>query len=970
MDALFKNFISETQDMLDELEEATLSLEKEFHKETVDKVFRFVHTIKGNSGLFELKKITELAHKFETVLNKIRSGALELQPQMVDLFLGVIDLLRQMVSDTENGDDYDIVEIIENLNKIQSGEPVEIEAPKVKEETAAKPKKEKAPIAEDKVEAADEQKIEDLETEEDSLRNITQLSLSGKQHEEKVEIFCQEIQAKLDAVEDDIVSLEEKLDLKIVHSLSSFMRKIFETSLLLKINHLKTVAGNLYVALELINKGLLKLDFELIDLLLMAVDLVRNIVSNPEEEVELDELNINFNHLNQFQELASKILVISKEERLKPELAVYSPGSTPVAELETEISNETTPVEESLPEKLVTEAEKTRIEDVSPPETKKEEPLAEKTPIVKKEKEEKEEKTNIATAKVEKTLKKDKIVPAKERPVTKETHLKVLIELINELINLAGETVIARNELIQKLDIIKDTGVDNSAKRISNLISRLQEGIMRTHMQPLEVVFHKIPRIVRDIERATGKKVNLSIKGGDIDLDKTIIDIIVDPIMHMVRNAVDHAIEPEEERLRLGKTPEGNLEIAALLRGGNVILNIQDDGRGFDTEKIKQKAINQGMISEESADKLDKERILDLIFEAGFSTAETVTTVSGRGVGMDVVRSNINEAGGNVEINSELGKGSLITASLPQTLSIITCLIIRTATRRFALAQQNIDRLILMKPEQISIIENSQVYKLDERLIPLFDLADILEINLNDKCQIKKYVAVVKSEQQYYGLVIDEIINTEEIVIKPLGNHFLGINWFSGATIMGDGEAILILDIPGMARELNLASQIASIEEKYSKTVDEQEEKLADESFLIFEVAEQRFAVSATSKPRIEKIELDLVKNFAGFNTICYRDIIIPLLYLEDYYHFIKRIERKSKIFVIIFTYDSKMMGIIVDKIINVVDRLPNLNKQEFSEDTVEGSSIIDNQATLILNSKIIFHKFFQTIQQNLHVNS
>ncbi|MDH5657546.1 MAG: chemotaxis protein CheA, partial [Spirochaetia bacterium] len=524
-----------------------------------------------------------------------------------------------------------------------------------------------------------------------------------------------------------------------------------------------------------------------------------------------------------------------------------------------------------------------------------------------------------------------------------DTHLRVPVSLIDSLINLAGETVIARNEMAQKITRVKDTGLDMIGKRMSQLITRMQEGIMRTRLQELNIVFQRLPRLVRDVSRVTGKQAELVISGGEVELDKSMIDAIGDSMMHMIRNAIDHGIEPSEERLRLGKPEKGMVKVSAYLRGGNVVIMIRDDGRGLNSEKIKEKAILHNLISREESANLPPEQILDLIFHPGLSTADKVTSTSGRGVGMDVVRSGIKKHGGNVEVVSEEGKGSTFIASIPQTLSIVSCLLVRSGKSIFALPQQNLKELILVEKDKVEEVEEHKVYQLRGHLLPLVELNHMLDIQ-SDTDDIGEHIAVVHSERHYFGIVVDEVVNLEEIVIKRLGEHFQDLTFFAGAAIMGDGEAILVLDVPGIAKHTNL--QASSMEQEM-ESYDEDE----DMGYLVFEAASQSFAVPVATVPRIEKIGDTIIEDFMGREVVKYRDEVVPVIRLESVYELEDAKKARGEYYLIIFNVNGVRSGIVADEIHNVVRDLPNLDTKKFIGDSVIGHSILNGETTLIIDA-------------------
>jgi len=543
------------------------------------------------------------------------------------------------------------------------------------------------------------------------------------------------------------------------------------------------------------------------------------------------------------------------------------------------------------------------------------------------------------------------------RESSSETHLKVSVTLLDELINLAGETIIARNDLMQKVERIKDPALAVTSKKVSYLVTKLQESIMRTRLQEIGTIFQRLPRLVRDISLLTGKQVELVTEGGDVELDKTLIDAIVDPVMHMVRNSIDHGIEAPEIRIRAGKPEKGILKLSATLRGGNVILRIIDDGKGLDADAIRNKALAKGLITERQAAEATNEELFELIFEPGFSTAETITQTSGRGVGMDVVRTNFKRVGGTVDVSSEKGRGTTITATLPQTLSIITCLMVEIAAKRYAMPQQNIEELILIDPEQLTTVESHIMYRLRGHLLPLVKIGEVLYPGRQAE-QEPRYIAVVRSDRHRFGMMIDDIINPEEIVVKPLGEHFSDLTIFSGAAILGDGEAVLILDIPGVARFTNLQS---NMREDLEASRDQAAADEKESGYLLVGVAGNQFAMPVSSVPRIEKITSERIESFMGIETLIFNDEIVPLLRLQTVYRLARREAVGTDLYVLIFNVHGMRVGIVVDSIKSVVGSIGHVETGAYLGESVNGQAIVNGEKTVVLDVIDLIGRMQQT---------
>ena len=389
-----------------------------------------------------------------------------------------------------------------------------------------------------------------------------------------------------------------------------------------------------------------------------------------------------------------------------------------------------------------------------------------------------------------------------------DTNIRVSVSVLDSLMNLAGELVLARNQLLQVVGS-NDSGLNSVAARLDQVTSELQEAIMQTRMQAVGTVFSKFPRIVRDLSNQLGKQCQLVLEGEDVELDKSVIEAIGDPLTHLIRNAVDHGIEQPDVRIKAAKPAAGTIVLRAFHQAGKVNIAISDDGAGINVSKLKAKAVAQGIIRPEQAANMSDREALRLVFHPGFSLKEKVTEISGRGVGMDVVKTNIEKLGGVVGIDSEVGRGTTIDVRLPLTLAIIPSLIVRCGENYFAIPQTSISELVRIKAaeasEKIERIKQAEVFRLRGKLLPLARLDAALAIKREkEKPAEALYIIVVEAGHLQYGLVVDEVHDSEEIVVKPLGRHMQDCRCLAGATILGDGRVALILDVVGIASHTQL----------------------------------------------------------------------------------------------------------------------------------------------------------------------
>ncbi len=393
------------------------------------------------------------------------------------------------------------------------------------------------------------------------------------------------------------------------------------------------------------------------------------------------------------------------------------------------------------------------------------------------------------------------------------SNIRVDVNLLDKVMNLVGELVLARNQILQFTSNQKDPAFLNTAQRLNLITTELQEGVMKTRMQPIGNIWNKFPRVVRDLSNSTGKLVRLEMEGSQTELDKTIIEAIKDPLTHVVRNSLDHGIETPAEREAEGKPQQGLLFLRAFHEGGQVNIEISDDGAGLDLDAIKAKAIERGIVTPQHAAAMSDREIGNLIFLAGFSTARRITNISGRGVGMDVVKTNIEKIGGTVDVTSVRGRGTTLKIKIPLTLAIIPALIVTTGAERFAIPQVSLVELVRLEGKAaetgIEMIQEASVYRLRGNLLPVVYLNRELKLNGKSSKAADESINIVvlQADGRQFGLVVDEINDTEEIVVKPLGKQLKGISCFAGATIMGDGKVALILDILGLAQLASLAKE-------------------------------------------------------------------------------------------------------------------------------------------------------------------
>ncbi|HEX3436329.1 MAG TPA: chemotaxis protein CheW [Pseudacidobacterium sp.] len=467
------------------------------------------------------------------------------------------------------------------------------------------------------------------------------------------------------------------------------------------------------------------------------------------------------------------------------------------------------------------------------------------------------------------------VVQARAGSNTAESTLRVDVDLLNRMMNLVGELVLTRNQILQRVGA--DSDLTLLSRRLDMVTADLREAVMKARMQPVSHVFSKFPRMVRDLAQQLNKRVRLVMEGQETELDKSLLEAIKDPLTHSVRNAIDHGVEAPHVREAAGKDPEGIVQLRAYQEGSYVIIEVCDDGGGLKVERIRDKALERKLITRERAAQLSDRELMQLIFLPGFSTAEAITNVSGRGVGMDVVRTNVEKIGGKVEIDSRMGKGTTLRLRIPLTLAIVPALIVHSRGQSFALPQGALIELVHLSAEQVKTqvewMEGAALYRLRGKLLPLVFLDTLLGQGMHEQRRGEAYIAVLNAEGRRYGLVIDGLADPEEIVVKPLSSVLKEIGLFSGATVLGNGEMALILDPGSMATRANIGM---ALEEDVHEVIEATGNDGVTE-YLLMQSGKEHTAVPLESVLRIERIPRTRVERLGGLPVLRFDGSLLPL---------------------------------------------------------------------------------------------
>ncbi len=918
---LIQMFLEESREHLDGIESDFLRIEEmgeDVDADLVNAVFRAIHSVKGGAGFLGLEVIKELAHHMENVLNLIRNHKLIPTPDIISVLLSSLDMLKDLIHDYENSNDADISEAVNRLNQAvdQEAGKGEEAPPQAVQPEPDQPEAETQPAETAPENSVQEETIGELRLPDGRVlftlpeSTLAEAAKGGRSTYVVMFDWATDLDQKgrsLQKVLDDIkaagVYLCSKLDVA-------------------EMADLELLAEPVFVPFYVLFSTVLEPDF------------VPTLVGVPK----------------------SQIFLVEDDSTLRP---LEKPAAEPAT------PGETAP----------------------PPKTEPAAPIAEKS------------KPSADSAPQKEEAKPRKTLPKTRSVSTKSTTLRVHVNLLDRLMNLAGELVLTRNQLVQNFSNDDESGMENAVQRVDLITSELQEAIMSTRMQPIGIVFNKFQRVVHDMSKALGKQVALVTEGEDVELDKTIIEAIGDPLTHLVRNAIDHGIEMPDVRAQAGKKLPATVKLSAKHEAGQVIIQVSDDGAGIDPEKIRQKALQMNMASKDELESLSDNEVIRFIFQPGFSTAEVVTDVSGRGVGMDVVFSNLSKLGGSIDIDSRVGAGTTVMIKLPLTLAIIPSLIVRVQGSRFAIPQVNLVELVRIPAaqvkERIERIDDAAVLRLRGELLPLIRISDALNMHrkitdpkTNEECDDRRQtifdrrspevgkgheplpneiqdkrknqtdrrksfssafnIVVVNAGELNFGLIVDELLDSEEIVVKPLGRHLRGIPTYAGATILGDGKAALILDVTGIVTVMNLHV----VKEKvHEQTILERSAGISDAQSLLLvrNAADEQFAVPLGLISRLEKINREDIEETSGRKTIKYRGGSLILCSIEDVAN-VKPREDVKHPYVLIFPFAGKEVGVIVSEILDVVEYDMKIDEETFRGPGILGSAIIGDKTTLLLD--------------------
>jgi two-component system chemotaxis sensor kinase CheA len=753
--------------------------------------------------------------------------------------------------------------------------------------------------------------------------------------DEIVREFLIESNENLDRLDRNLVELEKSpRDQELLADIFRTIHSIKGTTGFLGFHHLEAVAHAGENLLSRLRDGLLVLNPDITTGLLAMVDAIREMLKLI-ESTESDGVNA-------YPELIASINALMETPAKTDKIAAAAPAAVAASQVE-ELA---APAPVTVPQMILAE-EPMKAEAIQTE-------IAQAEPEFQRSGEDRRKQD--VPVDVERRSGKDR------RESSADSNIRVDVSLLERLMDLVGELVLTRNQIVQFAAAQRDSSFANASQKLNLVTSDMREIIMKTRLQPIQNVMGKFPRMVRDLAIACEKQVRIETTGQETELDRTILEAIKDPLTHAVRNSVDHGIETPAIRLAAGKPAEGTLSLRAFHEGGQVNIEISDDGAGIDPARIRAKAIEKGLITTQQAERMSQHEIISLVFKPGFSTAAKITNVSGRGVGMDVVRTNIEKIGGTVDIQSVLGQGSTVRMKIPLTLAIIPVLIVRSAGQRFAIPQVSLLELLRLEAgrtdQSVEMVHGAPVYRLRGNLLPLLFLGRELKQNGNNinsgiTNADQLTIVVLQAEGQQFGLVVDEIHDAEEIVVKPLGQHLKHITAFSGATVMGDGEVALILDIVGLAKGGHLltdAKKAALQEASSTRKSESSAAEVETQELLLFRTARgRRTAVALSSVDRLEEFKITQFELAGQKLVVQYRGQLLPIVNLSDKFDAVQAGSEDALLKVLVCSHEGERMGIVVDQILDVAEEAFSI-QERWKDGQSQGSAVIQKQVTDFLD--------------------
>jgi two-component system chemotaxis sensor kinase CheA len=911
-------FVMEAKEHLDTIEDDFLLLEKQKEnpdRKLVDKVFRAIHSIKGGSGFLGLTNIGKLSHVMETLLSMIRAGEMRPESECIDALLAGTDLLGTMLDDVADSNQVDIAKIYNRLNSMLERKI----PPKVRNEL-------NTPV---KLYEPDGKGNISFNVNEFTFKNIpSHMSLYVLKYD-LTELAGKEGKSPVVLIR-ELLSTGEIIDAKLDISSYDLHAGLPEAPLM----------------------------YEVLYATILFPDDIQEITALPEDRIVHVGRDGSMESVSEVREQGpSEVFTTpdASEEENHDELPDFSVGVSTQDEMKTGLQQ--VGLAEKIPE-LPAETEASfyiPYSAFSEPEPASAESAFSRAPECGQDAE------------------NDPDADMPDSWTDMNQTVRISVDILDKLMALASELVLVRNQQLLATEG-SDSVFRSLAQRLDSVTSEMQESIMRTRMQPIGRIFRKFPRIVRELGRKHGKDIRLTIAGGKVELDKTILESLTDPLTHLIRNCCDHGIEMPEQRTRAGKPESGHILLNAWHEAGHINIEIRDDGKGIDPELIRRKAVEKGMKTVSEVRQMDDKEALNLILLPGFTTADKVSDLSGRGVGMDVVKAGIEKLSGALDIDSAPGEGTAFHLRLPLTLAIIPCLMVASGPERYAIPQINLVELVCLYDDdvrtQIEAADNQEVFRLRDRLLPMIRLSEVLRYPELRKVRGSRFevrgdasdpetrnpkpgslpdslsFAVLKAGNERFGLIIDRVIGTEEIVVKPMHPCLKSLNIYSGATVMGDGNVSLILDTEGIAAHAGIKF------DGRGEFMPETERGSDDEkqTVLLFRYGEkEQFAMALPLIRRIEHISASEISYVGEKEFITVNGVSTRILRLEKVLG-VSPGMGKDEMFLILPKYIKRPLGLLASELVDIEETGVELNVESYMADGLLGTAVIQDRMTLFID--------------------
>lgn len=892
-DELLKDFVIESQEHLAKVESQLLELESEddgIDLAKVNNVFRAIHSIKGVAGFLNLKTLESLAHREEEVLNRLRNREVRPTSEVINTLLRASDCIKGLLDTITTSNDQDVSSHIHALECLLMN-PTNLFHHQEPQGLAV----EENPLDSGNNSGADTHSLSASTMPRPAT--IAEKGISS----ETLREYLIESHDNLQQIEESLNLIEHNPhDTNVLNAIFRMVHTLKGSAGFIGFVKIEAITHAVENLLSDISRGASQFDRDVSNSLFGAIDLVRK-------------------HLEAIEKLQCESDINSDAFIAK----VKSLQRTTVGH-ENSVTAPPSPRQTEVPQPPVAAVADGKNGDISKTANSNIAPQSSSAPA-----------TNESSS----------------SNAASDSTIRVDVALLDKLMTRVGELVLSRNRIMQCSNSLQDGELQSATNHLNLITTELQEGVMKTRMQPIGTVWNKFPRLVRDLASMCGKSVRITMEGKETELDKTIIEAIKDPLTHLVRNNVDHGIEKPEDRVAKGKPAEGCLSLRAYHEGGQVNIEISDDGGGLNFDRIKAKALEKGLISPDQAARLNDHETAQLIFLPGFSTAEKVSNVSGRGVGMDVVKTNIEQIGGTVDLQSKTGFGTTVKIKIPLTLAIIPALIVANHGNRFAIPQVNLLELVRLNVSEtspkIEWIQGSPVYRLRGRLLPLVYLHKVLKAKQPSQAPSDCIsIVVLRVDDHQFGLVVDQILDTEEIVVKPMATQLKGVNVYSGATIMGDGKVALILDVLGLSVSSRVLSKDRSRSHFDAGSRSNESSGINQTLLVLGTGSNRRLAIPISQVARLEKVPTSSIEYTNNQEVVQYRGHILPLIRLANVLGIADdTVPIDDLLNVIVYIENGRNYGLVVSRVVDIVKTTDEVSEASQCEGLL-GSMILQGYVT------------------------